>query len=223
MRSGRRSNRSCRSPSMSIRSAATTREFRTGSASASSDLPVAQAAHAPFKEKVVAAKHVVSEAASHLQSAKYDLRESGRFGRRSARRDVETASDVLAAANDRLARAEDLAAPTRAPVDDLRKIISDYRQFDSARRIFDEWNDFDGVADRSNDLCQALDRWKDWADCRKISKAALVEIASTLEDHQDLPGLGQLGETLARWAEAKGIEVHRPTPPSPSLDMGIEL
>ena len=51
----------------------------------------------------------------------------------------------------------------------------------------------------------------------------LVEIAFTLEDHQDLPGLGQLGEALARWAEVQGIEVHRPTPPSPSLDMGIEL
>jgi hypothetical protein len=192
-------------------------------ADASSELPAAEAAHAPFKEKVVAAEHVVSEATSHLRSAKYDARESGRLGRRSARRDVEAASDVLAVANDRLARAEELAAPTRAPVDDLRKIINDDRQFESARRIFDEWNDLDGVADRSNDLCQALDQWKDWAEGRKISKAALVEIVSTLEDHQDLPGLGQLGESLARWAEAQGIEVHRPTPPSPSLDMGIEL
>jgi conjugative relaxase-like TrwC/TraI family protein len=192
-------------------------------ADASRDLPAAEAAHAPFKEKVVAAEHLVSEATSRLRSAEYDLRESGRLGRRSARRDVESASVVLAVANDRLARAEELAGPTRAPIDDLRKIINDHRQFDSARQIFDEWNDLDGVADRSNDLCQALDQWKDWADGRKISEAPLVEIAFALEDHQDLPGLGQLGESLARWAESQGIEAQRPTPPSPSLDMGIEL
>ena len=111
----------------------------------------------------------MSEATSHLRSAKYDARESGRLGRRSARRDVEAASDVLAVANDRLARAEELAAPTRAPVDDLRKIINDDRRFESARRIFDEWNDLDGVADRSNDLCQALDQWTDWAGGRQVA------------------------------------------------------
>jgi conjugative relaxase-like TrwC/TraI family protein len=192
-------------------------------ADASSELPVVEAAHAPFKEKVVAAKHVVSEARSHVRNAEYELRQSGRVHRRSARRDVEAATDVLAAANDRLARAEELAAPTRAPLDDLRKINNDHRQFDSARRIFDEWNNLDGAADRSNELCQALDQWKDWADGHKISKAALVEIAFTLEDHQDQPGSGQLGESLSRWANAQGIEVQRPMPPSPSLDMGIEL
>ena len=192
-------------------------------ADARSDLPAAEAAHAPFKENVVAAENVVSEARSRLRSAKYDLRESGRLGRRSAHRDVEAASDVLAVANDRLARAEELAGPTRAPVDDLRKIINDDCEFESARQIFHEWNDLDGAADRANELCQALDHWKDWADGRTISEAALVEIASTLEDHQDLPGLGQLGEALARWAEVQGFEVHRPTTPSPSLGMGIEL
>jgi conjugative relaxase-like TrwC/TraI family protein len=192
-------------------------------AEANRDLPVAEAAHAPFKENVVAAEHVVSEARSHLWRAECELRKTGRLGRRSARRDVEAATDVLTAANDRLARAEELAAPTRAPVDGLRKIINDHRQFDSARRIFDEWNDLDGAADRSNELCQALDQWKDWADGCKVSPAALVEIAFTLEDHQDVPGFGQLGESLSRWAEAQGIEVHRPMPPSPSLGMGIEL
>ena len=192
-------------------------------AEASRDLPAAEAAHAPFNEKVVAAKRVVSESQSALWNAEFELRKSGRLHRRSARRDVEAATDVLAAANDRLTRAEELAAPTRAPLDDLRKIIDDHRQFDSTRRILDEWEDLDGVAVRANELCQALDQWKHWANGRDVSSADMVEIASTLADHHELPGTGQLGESLARWADSQGIEIQRRKPQLPSIEMGIEL
>ncbi len=192
-------------------------------AEASRDLPAAEAAHAPFKAKVVAAKGAVSESQSALWNAEFELRKSGRVHRRSARHDVEAATDVLAAANDRLTRAEELAAPTRAPLDDLRKIIDDHRQFDSTRRILDEWEDLDGVAVRANELCLALDQWKHWANGRDVRSADLVEIASTLADHDELPGTGQLGESLARWADSQGVEIQRRRPPLPSIEMGIEL
>jgi len=126
-------------------------------AEASRDLPAAEAAHAPFNEKVVAAMRLVSESHSAVWKAEYVLRKSSRVRRRSARHDVEAATDVLATADDRLARAEELAAPTRTPLDDLREIIADHRQFDSTRRILDDWDDLDGAADRANDLCQGLD------------------------------------------------------------------
>ena len=71
-------------------------------AEASRDLPAAEAAHAPFNERVVAAKGAVSESQSALWNAEFELRKSGRLHRRSARSDVEAATDVLAAANDRL-------------------------------------------------------------------------------------------------------------------------
>ncbi|MGZ0192452.1 MAG: ATP-dependent DNA helicase [Acidimicrobiales bacterium] len=100
-------------------------------AEASHDLPAAEAAHAPFNEKVVAAKRVVGESQSALWNAEFELRKSGRVHRHSARREVEVATDILAVADDRLTRAEELAVPTRAPLDDLRKIIDDHRQFDS--------------------------------------------------------------------------------------------
>jgi hypothetical protein len=192
-------------------------------AEASRDLPAAEAAHAPFNEKVVAAKRVVSESQSALWSADFELRKSGRVHRRSARRDVEAAADVLATANDRLTRAEELAGPTRSPRDGLRKIIDDHRQFDLARRILDEWEDLDGVADRASDLCQTLDRWKDWANGRDVGSAELVEIASALEDHDELPRTGQLGEPLIYWAAAQGIELQRPKPQLPSIEIGIDL
>jgi hypothetical protein len=181
-------------------------------AEARRDLPVAEAAHAPFNEKVVAAKRAVSESQSALWKAEFELRKSGRVHRRSARREVESATDVLAAANDRLTRAEELASPTRAPLDDLRKIIDDYRQFDSTRRILARLDNFDRTVERASDLCQTLDGWKDWANGRDLRSAELVEIASALADHHELPGTGQLGESLARWADSQGVEIQRRRP-----------
>ena len=192
-------------------------------AAASRDLPAAAAAHAPFNEKVVAEKNVVSESQSTLWKAESELRKSGRVHRRSARHDVEAATDVLAAANDRLARAEQLAAPTSAPLEALSKIITDHRQFDSTRRILDDWDDLEGTAEQANELCQTLDRWKDWADGFDVRSADLVEIASTLQHQDDLPGTGQLGQSLARWADSRGVQLQRPKPQLPSIEMGIDL
>lgn len=192
-------------------------------AAARRELPAAEAAHAPFKEKVVAAKSVVSEWQSALWNAESELRKSGRVHRRSARREVEAATDVLAAANDRLTRAEELAAPTRVPLDGLHKIIDDHRQFDSTRRILDRWDNLDGAAGRDGDLCQVLDQWKDWADGRNVSPSVLVEMVATFEEHQDLPGTDQLGESLTRWADAQGVELQRPKTQLPSIEMGIDL
>ncbi|MFN3258199.1 MAG: MobF family relaxase [Ilumatobacter sp.] len=192
-------------------------------AEASRRLPAAEAAHAPFNENVLAAKHVVSESRSALWEAEFELRKSGRVHRRSARREVEAATGALAAANDRLARAEELAAPTRAPLDDLRRIIDDHRQFDSTRRILDEWEDLGGAVVRANELCAALDRWKDWADGRDVRPSSLVEIASTLADHREFPGMGQLNEWFTRWPEAQGAELHRLRPQPASVELGIDL
>ena len=186
-------------------------------------MPAAAAAHAPFREKVVAAERVVNEARSGLRSAEYGLRKSGRLGRRSARRDVESATDVLAAAIDRLAGAEDIAAPTRAPLDELRSIIDDHRQFDATRRTVDRWNDLDGAADRASELCKALDQWKNWADGRDAHPKALAAVATTLRAHQAIPGVEQVGQALARWAEAQGIELESPQRSQPSNGVGIEL
>ena len=167
-------------------------------AEASRGLPAAEAAHAPFSEKVVAAKHVVSESQSALWKAEFELRKSGRVHRRSARRDVEAATDVLAAANDRLTRAEELAAPTRAPLDDLRTIIDDHRQFDSTRRILDEWEDLDGVAVRANELCQALDQWKDWADGTDLTQHQLTWVVRLFAACTQTQEIAVLSRTFAQ-------------------------
>ncbi len=192
-------------------------------ADARRDLPATKAAHAPFEEKVKAAQQAVGEARSDLRSTERESRASGRVHRRSGRRRVEAASDVLAVAEEHLLIAEQLAAPTRAPLDDLQKIIDDHRRFDSARRILDDWDDLDGAAERAEALCLALDGWKNWADGRDVSPTDLTVVATMLRDHQELPGVAQAAESLARWAGAQGVELQRHEQPMPSIEMGLEL
>lgn len=189
-------------------------------AEATRDLPAAEAAHAPFNEKVAAAKHVVSESQSAQWKAEFELRKSGRVHRRSARRGVEAATDVLATANERLARAEKLAAPTRAPLDDLRKIIEDHRQFDSTRRTLDEWEDLDGTADRANEFCEALDTFSEWAAGREVETEELVDVAVVLLGQASAE---QLGQALADRLHAIGVEVPSIDVRDASIGLGIEL
>ena len=188
------------------------------------ELPAAQEAHAPFAEQVATAERIVNQAQSELRKAQDELRRAGRVHRRSARRDVETAGDVLAFASDRLNRAEELATPTRRRVNELHNLIDDHRRMDSTRRMFDQFNDLEGVAHAAGRLCRALDQWKHWANGRNVSDNVLVEIAATLGDHDDRPGISQLAAPLAQWAQRRGLELQPATPPTPTRSsIGIEI
>jgi hypothetical protein len=188
------------------------------------ELPAAQEAHAPFAEQVATAERIVNQAQSELRKAQDELRRAGRVHRRSARRDVDAAGDVLAVATDRLARAEELAAPTRRRVNELHNVIDDHRRMDSTRRMFDQFNDLEGVARDAGRLCHALDQWKHWADGRNLDNAALVEVAAAFADHEDRPGISQLAAPLTQWAQRRGLELQPPTPPTPTrASIGIEI
>ncbi len=188
------------------------------------ELPAAEATHEPFAAQVDAAERIVNAAQSALRETQAELRHAGRIHRRSARRDVATASDVLAVATDRLSRAEELAAPTRRRVNVLHNIIDDHRRMDSTRRMFDRFNDLEGVAHDAGRLCHALDQWKHWANGRNLDNTALAEMAVTLGDQDDRPGISQLATPLAQWAQRRGLELQPPTPPTPSRpSMGIEI
>ena len=193
-------------------------------AAAREELPAAQEAHAPFAEPVDAAERIVNGAQSELRRAEGELRHAGRIHRRTARRNVDAASDVLAVATDRLRRAEELAAPTRKRVSELRDVIDDHHRMNSTRRMFDQFNDLDGVAHDAGRFCHALDQWKHWANGRNVSDTVLVEIAATLGDHDDRPGISQLAAPLAQWAQRRGLELQPTTPPTPTQSsMGIEI
>ena len=187
-------------------------------------LPAAQETHAPFAAQVAAAQRIVNEAQLELHKTEAELRRAGRVHRRSARRDVETAIDVLAVATERLNRAEELAAPTRRRVNDLRNVIDDHYRMDSTRRMFDQFNNLEGVARGAGLLCHALDQWKHWANGRNLDDTALTEIATAFADHDDLAGINQLAAPLTQWAQRRGLELQPPAAPTPTRSsMGIEI
>jgi len=144
--------------------------------------------------------------------------------RRSARRDVEAASDVLAVATDRLNRAEELAAPTRRRVNELHNLIDDHYRMDSTRRMLDQFNDLEGVTHDAGRPCHALDQWKHWANGRNLDNSALAEIATAFADHDDRPGISQLAAPLTQWAQRRGLELQPPTRSTPTrASIGIEI
>jgi conjugative relaxase-like TrwC/TraI family protein len=193
-------------------------------AMAGRELPAAEAAHEPFAAQVATAERIVNAAQSALRDTQAELRHAGRMHRRAARRDVDSASDVLAVATDRLNRVEELAAPTRRRVNELRNVIDDHHRMDSTRRMFDQFNDLEGVAHDAGRLCHALDQWRHWASGRNLDNTALAEIAATLRDHDDRPGISQLAAPLAQWAQRRGLELEPPTPSTPARSsIGIEI
>ena len=102
-------------------------------------------------------------------------------------------------------------------------MIEDHRRFDSTRRILDGWDDLDSAGGRADDLCKALDHWRDWADGRSASPTELTDIAAALHDHQKSPLVSQIHQSLHQWADAHGVELEPPTLPTPSIEMGIDL
>ena len=179
------------------------------------DLPATQAAHAPFQAQVVDAEHVVTEARSNLWAAERDLRIAGKLQRRSARRNVEAANDVLAVASERLARCKQAAEPTRRLLNELRDIVDHHDRIHSTRELLDDWNNLDGHADRAEQLCDALDTWKHWAKGHKLPATQLRNMAAVLGGDRTLNGTSQLAETAGHWARDVGVDLPQPQSPQP--------
>jgi hypothetical protein len=187
------------------------------------DLPAAQAAHAPFRAQVVDAEQVVTEARSNLWNAERDLRNAGKLQRRSARRNVAAANDVLAVAAERLARCEQAAEPTRRPLNELLDIVDHHDRIHSTRELLDDFNNLDGKADRAEVLCDALDTWEHWAKGHKLPATQLRNMVAVLGGDRTLNGTSQLAEATTRWAHDAGIDLPKPPRPDRTIDLGIEL
>ena len=189
------------------------------------DLPAAEAAHAPYRQQVADANDVVTEARSSLWNAERDLRNAGKLGRRSARRGVEAANDVLAVATERLARCEQAAEPTRRPLTELRDIVDYHDRIQSTRDMLGDWTNLDAHAERAERVCDALDRWKRWANGQSLPVGHLRDVIAVLEDDRTINGTNQLAEATRHWAQDAGVELPRPQSrrPDHSIDLGIEL
>ncbi len=174
------------------------------------DLPAAEAAHAPVRQRVVDAKDVVTEARSNLWNAERDLRNVGKLGRRSARRGVEAENDVLAVAEERLARCEQAAEPTKRPLSELRDIVDYHDRIQSTRDMLDDWTNLDARADRAERVCDSLDRWRYWANGHSVPVGQLRHVIAVLEDDRTINGTNQLAEATRQWAQEAGVDLPRP-------------
>ena len=189
------------------------------------DLPAAEAAHAPFRRQVVDANDVVTEARSNLWNAERDLRNAGKLQRRSARRGVEAANDVLAVATERLARCEQAADPTRWPLSELRDIVDYHDRIQSTRDMLDDWTNLDAHADRAERVCDALDQWKHWANGHSLPVGHLRDVIAVLEHDRTNNGTNQLAEATRHWANEAGVDLpqRQSRRPDRSVELGIEL
>ena len=189
------------------------------------DLPAAEAAHAPFRQQVADANDVVTEARSNLWNAERDLRNAGKLQRRSARRGVEAANDVLAVAEERLARCEQAAEPTRRPLSELRDIVDYHDRIQSTRDMLDDWTNLDAHADRAERVCDALDRWRYWANGHSVPVGQLRDVIAVLEHDRTINGTNQLAESTRQWAQDAGVDLPRQQSrrPDRSIELGIDL
>ncbi len=192
-------------------------------ADASHDLPTAEAAHAPFRARVVDAERVVTEARTNLWNAERDLRNAGALARRSARRNVDAANDVLAVAAERLTRCEQAAEPTSQPLRELRNLVDHHDRIHSTREMLDDWNDLDGKARRAEHLSDALDQWKHWANGHNLPAEQLRDMIDVLGDDRTLDGTSQLAEVTSHWAHDADIDLPKWRRPDRSIELGIDL
>ena len=189
------------------------------------DLPAAEAAHAPYRQQVADANDVVAEARSNLWNAERDLRNAGKLGRRTARRGVEAANDVLAVATERLAKCEQAAEPTKRPLSELRDIVDYHDRIQSTRDMLDDWTNLDAHADRAERVCDALDRWRQWANGHSLPVGQIRNVVVVLEGDRTINGTNQLAEATRQWALEAGVDLPRPQArrPDRSIELGIEL
>ncbi|MGB0112691.1 MAG: MobF family relaxase [Ilumatobacteraceae bacterium] len=189
------------------------------------DLPAAEAAHAPFRQQVADASDVVTEARSNLWTAESDLRNAGKLQRRSARRGVEAANDVLTVATERLARCEQAAELTKRPLSGLRDIVDYHDRIQSTRDMLDDWTNLDAHAERAERVCDALDQWKHWANGHRLPVGQLGDVIAVLEHDRTISGTDQLVEATRHWAQDAGVDLPRPKSrrPDRSIELGINL
>jgi hypothetical protein len=91
--------------------------------------------------------------------------------------------------------------------------------------MLDDWTNLDAHAHRAERVCDALDRWKRWANGQSLPVGQIRDLIAVLEDDRTINGTNQLAEATRHWAQDAGVELPRPQSrrPDHSIDLGIEL
>ena len=180
----------------------------------------------PFDAIVDTASELVKQAQDARRNAQRDLDDSGRFSRRQARTQLADTEARLAEASRNLKSAEDHARPTRETRAAARMNLAGARRdYDSHNQI-ERWSYLPERLEAAEQRIDALDGWRDWADGKKITDGNVIDLVHSLNAevrNNDSPAHAALANVIHQWAQAKGLDLSRPTPTIERTGIEIDL
>jgi AAA domain-containing protein len=169
----------------------------------------------PFDAVVDAADKLAKQAQDSQRAARRDLDDAGRFGRRQARTQLAEADAGFAQASRNFEAAEDHARPTRETRAAARtNLASARRDYDSHNQI-ERWSYLPERLEAIEQRIDALDGWRDWADGKSIADGEVIDVVHGLNVERRADDRGAytaLANVIHRWAQARGLDLSRPTP-----------
>ena len=168
----------------------------------------------------------MKQAQDARRTAQRDLDDTGRFGRRQARAQLVDTETQLAEANQTLEAAQDDARPTRETRATTRtKLAAARRDYDSHNQI-ERWSYLPERLEAAEQRIDALNGWRDWAEGKVITDGKVTDIVHSLGAAAKTDERGAvvaLADVIYRWAQAKGLDLSRPTPTIERAGIEIDL
>ena len=88
------------------------------------------------------------------------------------------------------------------------------RDYDSHNQI-ERWSYLPERLEAAEQRIDALDGWRDWADGKLVTDDKVIDVVHSLSAetrNNDSPAHAALTNVIHRWAQAKGLDLSRPTP-----------
>ncbi len=177
----------------------------------------------PFDAIVDAADELVKQAQDSQRAAQRDLDHAGLFGRRQARTLLADTDAQLAQAGQTLKAAEDRARPTRETRAAARTNLAAARRDFDSHNLIERWSYLSERVEAAEQRIDALDGWRDWADGKMITDGKVIDIVHSLSTEARTNDSPALANVIHRWAQAKGLDLSRPTPTIERAGIEIEL
>ena len=193
---------------------------------AEQQVAAANTACQPYDAIVDSATERLKQARDSQRAAQRDLDDAGRLGRRQARVQVADANARLAEANQTLEAAQDRATPTRETRAAARTNLASARRDHDSHNLIERWSYHPERLEAVEQRIDALDGWRDWAEGKAITDAKVIDVVHNLGNEartNDSAAHVALADVIHRWAQAKALDLSRPTPTIERTGIEIEL
>ena len=99
------------------------------------------------------------------------------------------------------------------------------RDYDSHHQI-ERWSYLPERLEAAEQRIDALDGWRDWAEGKTIADRKVIAVVHSLSAEattNDSPAHAALANVIHQWAQAKGLDLSRPTPTIEREGIEIDL